>query len=518
MVLSTGINGQCRFLRNMRIDVLAVIVLLGTVSANADWPTFRGNRHRTAFVNESLGLPADSTEWIVRLSAPVSSSPSVSNGVVYTGCHDSMFYALNCSTGQAQWSKKTDGLLLSSPLVVGDTVVVPCSGGRIYFFDAHQADTLKTLPGASQLLSSPGISDGGDLMIGMGTLNRFSVLPHMDGALEWSLYLTQACHSSAASSGNRAIIAASDKSVYCLDLESPRVIWHANVQGDPYMSTPAIANSTVFFASGDTGGSVYAMNLADGSVQWRSTANTALSKPAVGTHAFSSPAVARYTSSVAVDSHSVYVVFHDVSDTGVTDACFSLVCLDVRDGSERWRFTEDAPRGKEAFNSSPAVTNDYVFFGWSGGKAYALGTHTGSKQWEDVLQGGIIASPAIAGNRLYFATMEGYMYCYALTETPGGIDFRQSTFCYPNPAPGQSRRMVSKIQVYAPRAAAMEMTIYNTADKPVARVSRSMGADEKYTHEWDISRVSNGVYFARIRVKYREGGEERKTVKIAILK
>ena len=75
-----------------------------------------------------------------------------------------------------------------------------------------------------------------------------------------------------------------------------------------------------------------------------------------------------------------------------------------------------------------------------------------------------------------------------------------------------------RIQIYAEKAGKMTMGIYNMDSKPVFRVNRSMTANETYTHAWNISNVANGVYFARIFVEYEDGGKDRKTVKIAVLR
>jgi hypothetical protein len=56
------------------------------------------------------------------------------------------------------------------------------------------------------------------------------------------------------------------------------------------------------------------------------------------------------------------------------------------------------------------------------------------------------------------------------------------------------------------------------AEKPVFQVNTDLQAGQKFTHEWKIDKVANGVYFARVVVKYSQGGEDKKTLKIAVLK
>jgi len=62
------------------------------------------------------------------------------------------------------------------------------------------------------------------------------------------------------------------------------------------------------------------------------------------------------------------------------------------------------------------------------------------------------------------------------------------------------------------------MSVYTMADKPVFRVEQTIAAGTKFVYDWNLTHVSNGVYFARIKLSYFDGGEDKKTVKIAVLK
>jgi hypothetical protein len=55
------------------------------------------------------------------------------------------------------------------------------------------------------------------------------------------------------------------------------------------------------------------------------------------------------------------------------------------------------------------------------------------------------------------------------------------------------------------------------ADKPVFTINEMLEAGEKYLYHWNVSHVANGVYLARIEVRYKNGGKDKKTVKIAVL-
>jgi hypothetical protein len=343
-----------------------------------------------------------------------------------------------------------------------------------------------------------------------------------------------------------------------------------------YLSTPAIDRGAAlaYFAPGDDDAAVYAVDLVKGRVVWQSEGAPAQSlakrlkaNPIPGEQLLSllhfepryrQAVIARLlrasdagrkglaksataaaltdatgwiatggmkTSSVALDDKNVYVVqkalgLQQITTNGIADyqymPRFTLLALDKKTGTEKWRYSELRNCVRIGYCSSPAVTKHSVFVGWGGGVIHILDKETGESTWADTLPGDIVSSPAIAGGKLYVATMSGTLYAYQLGETAPGLDFQQSTYCYPNPARGA----VSHIQVYVNRPAHMTMVVYNMADKPVFRVNSGLAAGEKHVVDWNLGGIANGVYFARIRVAYSDGtGQfEKKTVKIAVLK
>ena len=177
-----------------------------------------------------------------------------------------------------------------------------------------------------------------------------------------------------------------------------------------------------------------------------------------------------------------------------------------------WSCWRNSPAN--GYCSSPVATEKIVYFGWGEGRVFALAANSGGKLWEDSLEGNILSSPAIANGRLYVATMAGNVYAYDINVTAPGVDFQKSTYCYPNPARG----LASHIQLFVPKAGVIDMTLYNTAEKPAFSFSRHLSANEKYTCDWNLSGVANGVYFALVKVKYDDGTSDKKVLKVAVLK
>lgn len=545
-----------------------LLILLPVTSSlfSTDWPTFRGNLQRTGYFPEISGCPKNKPAWITSLGCQIVSSPSVVGNTVYIGARDKCVYALERSTGKIKWKRETGGWVDSSPLIYKGKVFVGSRDGMVYILDKETGEDLSYFNGGLQL-SSPGVLPNGTIVSGVGPplrgisgyRSKLTTISKIDP--KWSVPFPQMSYSSPSIYGQMAIIGASDSKLYGIDTHAEKIMWSLETGGGVYLSTPAIDETTVYFAPGNYDRMIYAVNLMDGSLIWRSAGNEPYSFSKTRNREVIHPtqfiqllrlspkhrrqAIERLksqgiqvpevleknskrrknipaspndfypyggmkTSSVAVGPKNVYVIQKEL---GYPKPRFSLLALDKKTGDQAWRFSELRNSIKLGYCSSPVVTKHFVYFGWGEGVLYALDADKGDAPWSDTLIGDIISSPAVSGLNLFVATMGGYVYCYELTETPPGIDFKRSTYCYPNPARGG----VSHIQVYVNQQADMTMVIYNVAEKPVFRVKDRLRAGEKSPYDWNLRNVANGVYFALIEVKYDNGKKDKKILKIAVL-
>ena len=99
---------------------------------SSDWKTFRGNNSRTGFYSGN-GVPKlNRIRWKFKTDDGVSSSPAVSDGVVYVGSDDNHLYAVNTNTGQEIWRFKTDAWIESPPAVSDGVVYVGSWDNHLY--------------------------------------------------------------------------------------------------------------------------------------------------------------------------------------------------------------------------------------------------------------------------------------------------------------------------------------------------------------------------------------------------
>ncbi len=556
---------------------LTAVAGLLSIGYGADWPAFRGNDSRTGFYPDPVGLPSGPPAWKTWLGGQIISSPAVVDNILYIGSRDSCVYAIDCGSGAVLWKTKTGGWVDASPLVTGNRVVVGSRDSIVYVLDKASGEVLGRLSAGVQL-SSPGIAADGSILSGVGVggggMSAFgsATLSKRLSGPQWSIGLPQFTYSSPAIHGQAVVIGATDGKLYCIDSGIKDTIWSMQTGGLIYLSTPAIDNTTVYFAPGDDDRNVYAVDLLTGRILWKSgtvspAAQIALTKkrtvrivspeglvrllrmsPALRKRTIQSlrsqgielPRVPRAaglakiaagvigdfiplggmkTSSVTVGADNVYVVQKDLGYVLSNDSLvdykqqFGIVAMDKRSGTLLWSFGECRNSPALGYCSSPVATKNMVYFGWGEGRIYGLDAKSGALMWQDSLDGHIISSPAIANGKLYVATMAGSVYAYDLCATRPGMDFQTSTYCYPNPARGT----VSHIQVYVAKAGVLEGALYNFAQKPVLRFSGRLSAGEKYSYDWNISHVANGVYFALIKVSYSDGSIDKKLLKVAVL-
>ena len=61
-------------------------------------------------------------------------------------------------------------------------------------------------------------------------------------------------------------------------------------------------------------------------------------------------------------------------------------------------------------SSSPAVAGDRVYLGTDCGVVLALDAADGTERWRFSAEGGVLSSPAVYDNRLFFGSMDRQLY------------------------------------------------------------------------------------------------------------
>lgn len=273
------------------------------------------------------------------------SSPAVSDGLVFFGAGDGGIYAVDAATGILQWSYRTGDVVHASPAVAGGAVYVGSWDGRLYALDART-----------------------------GAL-RWTFQAGLDPAV----HNQQGFQSSCAVADGVVYAGCRDAHVYALDAATGRRLWDYSTGKSWVIGTPAVRDGVVYAGTSDTA-RFFALDARSGRLL------------------FNADLKAYVFSSAALCGPRAYVGSHN----GV------LYALDAGTGAIAWTFRTEGSRSdplgllddelrldRAAFHpvtgdfgdmyvdfyrfttvggimSSPAVAGGLVLFGSLDGKLYAL--------------------------------------------------------------------------------------------------------------------------------------------------
>jgi outer membrane protein assembly factor BamB len=254
--------------------------------------------------------------------------------------------------------------------------------------------------------------------------HNFYALDLATGNIKWKFETGSRMQGSAAVANGFVYFESYDSNLYCLEATTGALKWKFKTEGerrfaakhlhgaepaaetmpDPFdffLSSPVVVSGAVYFGSGDT--NVYAVDAATGSLKWRFKTGDVV-------HA-----------SLAYADGTLFV--------GSWDSYF--YALDATTGKEKWRFKtgEDSDtHNQQGIQSSAAVTDGIVYFGCRDSKFYALDAATGKQIWAFPNKGSwVIASPAVAGGKVYFPTSDTGLF-HALDAKTGApvfsLDFK----------------------------------------------------------------------------------------------
>ena len=305
--------------------------------------------------------------------------------------------------------------------------------------------------------------------------------------------------------------------------------YHASQE---WVASPTVALGTVF--AGFYGGSLYALNAADGTLGWVNPDDVLQSSPAVSNGVVyvddgslcalnAATGTSLWCSSVGyqggdlpagptVANGMVYVGSNDgrfrafnantgalvwVYDTGgyiyssaavVNGIVYfgswddNLYALNANTGTLIWKFAAN-----NYINASPAVVNGVVYFTSWDGNAYALDAGTGALLWSygfAAPYGGLVSSVAVA-NGMVYVSGQNLHFVYALDARTGSLLWR---FANANPVAGLSSPSVANGVLYV-----------GSLDGNIFAVNASTGAPlwshNLGGHVWSAPTVVNGMLF-----------------------
>jgi outer membrane protein assembly factor BamB len=355
----------------------------------------------------AVDLESGTQKWKFATHARVTSSPAVDGGVVYFGSYDSTFYAVDAASGQLKWKFQTAGerrfagkhlhgsqpvgetmpdpfdFYLSSPVVWRGAVYFGSGDGNVYSLDAASGKLNWKFHTGDVVHASPAIADG-TLFIGSWD-SYFYALDAATGKEKWrfktgedhEIYNQVGIQSSAAVMDGVVYFGCRDSNFYAVDAQTGQKKWSFNNKGSWVITSPAVQDGKVYFATSDSG-LFYELDARTGA--------QVFSLSSKGWPMFSSPAIA---------GGMLYIGSHEGK----------LLAIDLKTQQFAWTFQTEAskaigpsltkPDGTP--NYQPAFTEDFYDNMVAGvGKMMTVGT--------------ILSSPVVVDNVIYVGSTDGNLY------------------------------------------------------------------------------------------------------------
>jgi outer membrane protein assembly factor BamB/chitodextrinase len=322
----------------------------------------------------------------------VYASPAVSDGIVYAGSYDGKLYALNANNGSKEWEFEVQGVIQTSPAIVGDQVI----------FGSH------TRTGAPE-----------------GWIHVVNTTSH---ALTWSRDVKFVSQSSPAVANGIMVIGAYQGTIYAFgdapdlevddDFEFSKSILQTNVQVNLTVTINNLGtvhgNATVNFFDGYIGFGGYKIGTTNVSVSPGSNATTSViwtpKIPGFRT------LIVNLTDTVPYDSNKVN---NEV-----------IKIVEVKNQTKGWRmFRGDLPNTGQTDEtgpnqddvwwkyelenetiSSPVVADDYVYIGTENRIVALHETLNGMFLWQYPTSAPVEATPAVMNGIVYGASTDGWLF------------------------------------------------------------------------------------------------------------
>lgn len=270
------------------------------------------------------------------------SSPAVWNGAVYFGSGDGNVYALDANSGTLKWKFQTGDVVHASPAIAGGTLFIGSWDSYFYALDAAT--------GKEKWRSKTGE--------------------------DHKIYNQVGIQSSAAISDGIVYFGCRDSNFYALDAATGQQRWVFNNKGSWVITSPAIEDGKVFFATSDSA-LFYALDAKTGAPAFSLKFKWPM---------FSSPAIA---------GTMLYLGSHEGK----------LIAIDLAAQKPVWEFQTDGSRQNSSTFTKPDGSPKYEI-------AFTEDFYDNLVEGVSKMQnvGAVLSSPVIVDGVIYVGSTDGNLY------------------------------------------------------------------------------------------------------------
>jgi outer membrane protein assembly factor BamB len=311
--------------------------------------------------------------WKLNTGKPIRAQPKVIGGQVYLASDSGFLYKLDRISGAEQWRAKIDNG--SEPRIptnqektrwdrYGSSVVadkkclyIASRDKNLYALDIKSGRELWRVAAGDIMTATPALHGGNVIYAAFD--GKVSAVSAKDGAPRWTYDSKLAIGGDVVVAGDRVLVGSRSYDLIALDATTGKELWKHYYWFSWIESPPMVRDGVIYTGSSDAT-NVYAINLADGSLRW---------KTAVPGWSWQRTAV---TDDLVIAGTAGVGAFPG-SRSG------SLLALDRASGAIRWMYLE--PPSEEivkarkgwGFGASPVIAHGVVYAADLNGKVYAFG-------------------------------------------------------------------------------------------------------------------------------------------------
>lgn len=338
-------------------------------------------------------------------------TPAVSDGRVFvtTGLGGNRIFALHADTGKKLWHHDFNDSGPWSPVVASGRVYTTTESCSIYSQDAKTGRMLWSKFISSAVFSF--MAADAERVYSVVEADNWSLVCFngRSGGVHWKRSIGSEAIGAPVVDGGVVYVATRQGVLLAIDAAKGKELWK---QERGATSPPVIASGRVLLASEEGGFHLMSLDAESGDAAWQYTASR---NPRLGSDAESRPAEQLQAPAVAAtinpcDGSSRPCVIGEEAFVGTSDG--RLLCLDTTSGKRKWEAVL-AGGAQPALShiASPVVAGGRVYVGTLRGSFKALAAEDGRELWSYKADSGFNSAPAVTGGRVYAMSMDGVVHC-----------------------------------------------------------------------------------------------------------
>lgn len=399
---------------------------------NEDWPMFMGNAAHTGYTTGTIHDLPLRLVWSVDTGGdPDFSSPILADGRIYLGLKKRTRNRLNGvaafdpGTGKRLWMFETPMAVNHTPAYAEGMLCVAEMGGRIYGLDAGTGrqqwyyDLIDNRGRYSYC--APAAHSG---WFYAGVYRRIAKIRARDGHLSWEEQIGPGDYDWISSYGSPAVnddflamsgMLFAGETVTVARTGDGSKAW-ADTADNGMLASATIAGDRVLFCSMKS--ILYARRLSDGSALWsRELGRQNRSDGELGLATGGDAKWSATTPAVKLTGKGEGIVVAGSGDGHMSG-------INLADGQILWTHVSGPAvykvspyrRDDRPLLSSPTIAGDKVFFGSADGHLYCLDLETGKELWSFEIGVPVMSTPLVTGNAVYTAACDGRLYAFTSSQ------------------------------------------------------------------------------------------------------